>query len=58
MSLIFGSNWQELLSKMYKLIVYNPVPFNYSDGNNAFIKHIWNASSQYTVVIPFMECCL
>lgn len=43
---------------MYKLIVYNPVPFNYSDGNNAFIKHIWNASSQYTVVIPFMECCL
>ena len=58
MSLIFGSNWQELLSKIYTLIVYNPVPFNYSDDNIAFIMCIWNASLQNTVVIPFMECCL
>lgn len=58
MSLIFASNWQELLSKMYTLIVYNPVPFNYSDDNNAFINHMRNASRQYTILIPFVKCCL
>lgn len=38
MSLIFVSNWQELLSEMYMLIVADPALFNYSDDNNAFIK--------------------
>lgn len=58
MSLIFARNWQELLSKMYMLIVYNPVPFNYSDDNNAFINCMQNASVQYTILIPFIEHCL
>ena len=48
MSLIFGSNRQELLSKMYKLIVYDPVPFNYSDENSAFIVHMECFSAIYS----------
>jgi hypothetical protein len=38
MGLIFVSNWQELLSEMYGMIVPDPVPFNYSNDNNSLIK--------------------
>lgn len=43
---------------MYMQIVYNPVPFNYSDDNNAFINCMQNVSLQYTILIPFTEHCL
>lgn len=53
MSLIFVSNWQELLSEMYMLIVPDPAPFNYSDGNNALIK-CWRSASppRCAILIP------
>lgn len=58
MSLIFASNWQELLSKMFTPMVYNPVPFNYCDDNRALTKCVRTASLQLTALIPGVEPCL
>lgn len=53
MSLIFAGNWQELLSKMYTPIAYNPACFNHARDNDAFI--LQSAFPQCTASIPCSE---